>query len=339
MARCRGRTRLRVGVAAVAGLALAQPAALTAQTAVDPELVARCQAAGLPTARQPLCEDALAGLQLLQPELGLLLAGGNPVLGTASPIGTKVGSIPRVHLTGRINFVRAELPDVLDYPDAGTRPDMRSFSVPMPQLDVSIGVFDGLGWTPTLGGLASVELLGTLSTLILPGGEGFENDVTGFGFGARIGLLRESFAAPGVSVSGMYKWFGRVQYGETVESDADFGLDLRAASFRAGLSKSFVALGLAFTLGYDRYWSDVDLRVTDSSALPEPVALAVIPESAPADLSHGRWSAHLDVSYIVLFFNLVAAAGWQEEERVVTSSGLEVESGNLFTSIGIRLSL
>lgn len=318
-------------------LTLVAPAASLAQQSADPDLLARCGTAGVPIEDLPLCQDVVVAIQATQPELGLTLAGGNPVLGTASPIGTKFRFIPRIYLGGRINFVWAQIPNIRDYPDDPTQAlGIVGYSVPMPQLDVSVGVFDGLMLGSTLGGFASVELLGSLGPMILPAGAGFTNDATGFGLGARVGLIRESFTAPGVSISGEYQWAGRIQYGDVSDGDdAQFGMDLKVASFRAGVSKSFVAVGLAFTLAYDHYMSDVDFGIAD----PQGDLLPVVPTSAPADLTSGRWSAFLDVSYIVLFFNIVAELGWQGQEAYATSRGQEVASGNFFLSIGMRASL
>ncbi|UCC74467.1 MAG: hypothetical protein JSV86_07905 [Gemmatimonadota bacterium] len=320
-------------------LAFEAPATLVGQEALDSRLSDRCQDAFAPgTNAHSLCLDVVASVQLLQPELGIALAGGNPVLGTASPIGTKFRFVPRIHLGGRISWTWAEIPDLLDYPEDMADPvGTRSFSIPSAQLDLSVGVFDGFQLGTTLGGLASVELLGTLSAIILPNGEGFEGDATGWGLGARVGLLRESFTAPGISISGMYKWHGRVQYGDTGEGDAgEFGMDMSVTSFRLGLSKSFVALGLALTLGYDSYSSDVDIAVNPP---PPTVPVVVVPEDNPVELQMERWSAFVDVSYIVLYFNIVAEVGWQEEQKLGSSRWGELESGNFFGSIGIRLTL
>jgi hypothetical protein len=316
-------------------LAWSVPSA-TAQ-ALDDRLVNRCQALGLSSQQAQLCQDAVATVQLLQPELGLGVAAGNPVLGTASPIGTRFRFIPRVQLGGRITFIWAGVPDVIRYPeDVDGSVGTRSFSVPVPQFDVSVGVFDGLKLGSTLSGFASVELLGSLSTVILPSDAGFRNDVGGVGLGARVGVLRESFTAPGISLSGMYKWAGRIEYGRlNAGDDAALGMDLSLFSFRLSASKSFVAIGLAATIGWDHYSSDVDLQLAGSAGAP----LTVIPVSAPEGLGSGRWSAVLDVSYIVLFLNFVAEAGWQEKENYSTSTGLEVESGKFFGTIGVRLTL
>lgn len=321
-------------LALVALLATGMSDRLAAQ---DSGLADRCATSGLPVEGLALCRDVVTAVQLTQPELGLALAGGNPVLGTASPIGTKFRFIPRVYLGARLSVGWGEMPDVLNYPELPSEPVGKvDFSVTVPQLDVSVGIFDGLQLGTTLGGFASVELLGSLGPLILPAGAGFKNDVTGFGLGARIGILRESFTAPGISLSGEYQWAGRIQYGNVgTGDDAQFGLDLGVSSFRAGISKSFVAIGIALTVGYDHYSSDVDFGVADSSG----DLLPVIPESAPANLSSDRWSAFLDVSYIVLFFNIVGELGWQETQTLTDSRGTELESGKWFTSLGIRFSL
>jgi hypothetical protein len=317
-------------------LVLAAPAA-RGQEALDPSLLARCQDAQLSSRQLALCRDVVASVQLLQPDLGIALASGNPVLGTASPIGTKFRFIPRVFIGGRINFVWAGIPDVLNYPDdPSASVGTRSFSIPMAQLDVSVGVFDGFRVGSTLGGLGSVELLGSLGPMILPASEGFENDATGLGLGARIGVLRESFSAPGISISGEYQWTGRIRYGNVAQGDdAQFGMDLEAASFRLGLSKSFVAVGLALTIGWDHYLSDVDFGIAGSDGS----LVTVVPQDSPASLSAGRWLAAVDVSYIVLFLNIALEAGWQESQRLATSSGDEMTSGNFFGALGIRVSL
>jgi hypothetical protein len=320
-------------------LLVVSPAPVSGQEALDPGLFDLCQeafAAG--TNGRFLCHDLVASVQLLQPELGMVLAGGNPVLGTASPLGTKFRFIPRFNFGGRINIVWAEIPDLLDYPEDIADPvGRRSFSVPAAQLDLSVGVYDGLRLGTTLGGLASVELLGSLGAVMLPDGDGFRGNATGVGLGARVGILRESFTAPGISLSGMYKWHGRVEYGDTARGDAgSFTIDMKALSLRAGLSKSFVALGFALTLAYDSYWSNVGFVVNPPPAGPP---LALPGEGETADLHTERWSAFVDVSYIVLYFNIVAEVGWQEEQKLGSSRGDELGSGNFLTALGIRLTL
>jgi hypothetical protein len=326
-------------VLAVFALVFGTSAPLPGQDPLDPDLAGLCREAfGEGTNDRSLCRDVVASVQLLQPELGIVLAGGNPVLGTASPIGTKFRFVPRFNIGGRITVAWAQIPDLLDYPEDIADPiGTRSFSIPAAQLDLSVGVFEGLRLGTTLGGLAAVELLGSLSAILLPGDDGFQSNVTGLGLGARVGVLRESFTAPGISISGMYKWHGRAEYGDAAQGDAGaFGMDMKVLSMRAGLSKSFVAFGLALTVGYDSYWSNVDFVVTPPPAGPS-VPLPSAGETV--ELQTERWSAFLDVSYIVLYFNIVAEAGWQEGQKLISSRGDELESGKFVGSIGIRITL
>jgi hypothetical protein len=316
---------------------LAGPAG--AQSGLDAKLAGRCEAAGLAaaTGSLTLCRGAVASAQLLQPELGLLLTGGNPVLGTASPIAKKFRGMPRFQLGGRIGFAWAKIPDVLVSPQDAAAAGTRSFVMAGPQLDLSVGVFDGVALGSTAGGLGAIELLGSVGTLLLPNGEGFERAASGFGLGARVGILREGFTAPGISLTALYKRFGRVQYGGGL---TELGLDMEAAAFRAGISKSFIAFGLAFTVAYDSYWSDIDLQVIVPSGMLQAEGVAtVIPRNDPIELHSDRWSAFLDVSYIVLFLNLTAELGWQERAALTTSNGHDISSGKLFTAIGLRLTL
>lgn len=331
---------MRAGVrwaSALAALLVAGPA--SAQTGLDMKLAGRCEAAGLVsgTGSLALCRDAVASAQLLQPELGLLLTGGNPVLGTASPIALKFRGMPRFQFGGRIGFAWAKIPDVLVLPHEAAAAGTRSFVMAMPQLDLSVGIFDGVRLGGTAAGFGAVELLGSVGTLLLPNGEGFEDAASGFGLGARVGILREGFTAPGISLTGLYKRFGRVQYGD---GTTELGLDMQAAAFRAGVSKSFIAFGLAFTVAYDSYWSDIDLRVIVPSGMPQTDGAAtVIPRNDPIERHVDRWSAFLDVSYIVLFLNITAELGWQERTGLITSNGHDIDSGNLFAAIGLRLTL
>lgn len=325
----------------IAGLAsLATP--LRAQDAA-PKLAGLCEAPGGPVdpALRDLCRDAAAAVEVFQPEAGILMVGGNPVLGTASPVGTRFRFIPRINLSARLNLVFVHLPDVLDYGIGGTAPVGKlGFAVPMPGLEASVGVFDGFSLLPSVSGLGAVELLGSTGFLLLPGGEGFQQNATAFGLGARIGLLRESFLAPGLSVSALYKWMDRVQFGDLAAGDdAEFGADLRVLSFRAGISKQFLILGIAAGLGWDRYRSDVDLRIASPVEPAGGPGIVIASQDAPAKLQTERWSGFVDVSYVLLFVNFVAEAGWQGTDRILLTNGDELKPGNFFGALGVRLSL
>ena len=100
----------------VSALILAGPLPAGGQETLDPGLFDLCSTLAPDSNELALCRDVVVSVQILQPELGMVLAGGNPVLGTASPVGTKFRLMPRFNIGGRISVGRAEIPDVLDYP-------------------------------------------------------------------------------------------------------------------------------------------------------------------------------------------------------------------------------
>lgn len=313
-----------------------------AQVPGEPALSGFCrdalQRGDIPLALFAQCLDASIALELLQPELGIAVAGGNPVLGTASPIGTRFRGIPRLYIGARLNFAFPEVPDVVAYAGSDPRPGAASdFVLPAARLDLSVGLFEGVNPAATLSGFGAVEVLGSLGVLILPSGQGFRSNSTTLGLGLRVGLLRESFTAPGISVTGAYRWTGDLDYGSApAGDDSELGLDLGVWAVRAGISKSFSVFGLTLNGGYDAYRSDVHLSLVD----PESGELRpVIERSRPADLDAGRWSASLDIAYLVLYFAAVVELGWQEGQTRPTWHGHEVESGKFFTGLGLRISL
>ena len=84
------------------------------------------------------------------------------------------------------------------------------------------------------------------------------------------------------------------------------------------------------------------LHETSGTGRREPPHRTGEPQQEPrftVGIQSERWSAFLDVSYIILYFNIVAEAGWQEEQRLLNSREDELTSGNFFGAIGIRLTL
>ena len=61
------------------------------------ELRAQCTTGG---ATVPFCELAVLGLENLAARAGIVSAGGNPVPGTASTFGMRLGPLPRMSLAG-----------------------------------------------------------------------------------------------------------------------------------------------------------------------------------------------------------------------------------------------
>ena len=288
-----------------------------------------------------------------QPQLGILMAGGNPTLGTASTGGVRLGLIPRVSLTGRLNLVGARLPDIRDE-------GADKFTVPAPAVgaNLSVGLTQGFSVAPMIGGFGAIDLLGSVSVLPLALlGDEFGDNAFSWGAGARVGLIRESFVMPGVSVSLMYRSLGDVSIGEVCEgtedpgpnprdctaTDGDFGeltFGLDNWSARAAISKRLLGLGLTAGVGYDKFETGADFAFRAPTGAGGADQIYRFPDVA---VDNDRWSAFLDASFTILFGSLVAEAGWMQGsdpiEGFPSTSDFDPKEGTFFGSLGARLSL
>ena len=339
--------------------ALAAAAALfAAPAAAQNDIQTVCQ--GVPVVAAEECAMVAQAVDAAQPQLGILMAGGNPTLGTASTGGVRLGLIPRVSLTGRINVIGARLPDIRqEFED-----EAAEFTLPAPAVgaNLSVGLTQGFSVAPMIGGFGAIDLLGSVSVLPLElVGEDFGENAFSWGAGARVGLMRESFVTPGVSVSVMYRSLSEVSFGtacfgtetpsaidptnpnrRTCLSDGDVGeikFGLNNWSTRAAVSKRLLGLGLTAGVGYDRFETDADLAV----AAPVVDAVREVFRFRDVAVDNDRWSAFLDASFTILFGSLVAELGWMQGsdpiEGFPSTNDFDPSEGTFFGSLGARLSL
>ncbi|MBI4512503.1 MAG: hypothetical protein HY702_00195 [Gemmatimonadetes bacterium] len=300
----------------------------------EPRLARACEPF-IPGDVRNRCLDVAATVELLQPEAGMLLAGANPVLGTASPLGTRAG-LPRFSLGARVGVVFVDLPDVFEVAGPGV-PEEMEFVVPLPQADLAVGLFSGFSLTPSVGGLGALDFLA--SATVLPAVEQLEETKIAWGFGGRVGIFRESFVLPGASVSVMHKRLGRLAVGDIADGDeAEFGTDLRVLSLRGAVSKSFLIFGLTVGAGWDRYRSDIDFRFV--SPVPPNEVQTVFSQDAPGELETDRRSLFGEFRLTFAVLSLVAQAGLQQREELVLSDGTtRMESGGFFAGAGLRVGI
>lgn len=345
-------------------LSAAAAALLAAPAAAQQDVGDVCAGIGGGAEVQGRCAAVAQAVDAAQPQLGILMAGGNPTLGTASTGGVRLGVIPRVSLTGRVNVVAARLPDIREVRDEGGQPVTRQFRVPAPAVgaNLSVGLTEGFSVAPMLGGFGAIDLLGSVS--VLPLGllnDDFGDNAFSWGAGARIALVRESFVTPGVSVSLMYRDLGSVRFGRVCDGDeapspvaptdpnrrvctagGDFGeidFGLSNWSARAAVSKRLLGLGLTGGLGYDRFRTDADLAFR----APAVAGVQEIRRFQDVRVRNDRWSAFANLSYTVLIGSLVAEAGWMQGASPITgfpaASDFDPREGTWFGSLGARLSL
>jgi hypothetical protein len=345
---------------------LALPAPAAAQ-----ELVDRCNQPPVSdnNAARQNCYVVVQAAEAGQPQLGILLAGGNPTIGTASTGGVRLGLVPRVSASVKLNVVGVSLPDIRDFDPSGTVPE-DELNVPVPALSgtVSVGLFNGVSLAPTLGGFGSIDLLGTATYVPfdLAEDETFDeaSSTTSWGVGARVGIIRESLVTPGVSVSVMYRNLGEVSFGSVCSGDevpvlgpadprracvgpddlGEFHFDLTNWSTRATIGKRFLGLGLTAGVGYDTFDSDGEIAFRSNQTVACPGGTCtVVYRFEDLNLDNSRFSAFANASFTLLIASIGIEGGWMSGTDAVegfpTTSEFDAGAGVYFGSVGVRIGL
>lgn len=318
-----------------------------------------------------LCAQAVSAIGDVQPAIGIGFTGGNPVLGTGTTLGTRLGAIPRVSATARVNAAFVKLPDVfaanvghlIDDPSGAdpAMPALEAVGVPVVSIqgDVTLGVLNGFTIAPGIGGLGAVDLLGSVSFLPQIERIGMPQTIINGGGGARIGLLEQGLVAPGISVSAMYRRMGEVGFGAVDSGDpAEFATNLSTWSLRGIVSKGLLAFDVAAGAGYDRYSSDIAAawelvcETTECRSLDENQDPLVLAGDAAGELSTAAWNVFANAALDIVVLNLVAEVGYQKPMDGITDQDLEdseleltqgdlvagtLSGGNIFGSVGVRV--
>ncbi len=238
---------------ALAVAALGVVAAATPGAAQDRErLMERC-GAGQP--HLVSCRDGAFAAEAVTGGVGLALSGGNEFPGTASTLGYRFGTTPRVAASLRLGVTDVAVPAIGG--GVGDAPGTSSW-IPALQGGMAVSLFDGFRPRPTVGGLLAVDGLLTGSIAFLPSGGGYDGSVSAFGYGFRVGLLRESFTLPGVTASVVRRHGGQVEWnGVRGAVPGAVVLDgVRTTSVRATVGRELMALGIQVGLGWDRATAD-----------------------------------------------------------------------------------
>ena len=245
------------------------------------------------------CQRMGEAAELSQVRTGIGLTGGNPVLGASSTLGMRLRAVPRVTVAVRVTGVQLNVPDVTSSSQSGDVGNLtRSLN-----FDAAVGVFSGLSLFPTVGGFGSIDLLASYGTLNVPEEYAPEN-LNSWAVGARIGILRESFTAPGIAVSGMYRSMEAHTFGTFFGPGNGPGTyfmvrDSRVWSARATVGKRILMLGAVAGVGYDKY--------TASAEAQDGANFSV----ATDDFNTSRTTLFANVSWTMLLLNFVAEGGVQ----------------------------
>lgn len=340
---------------AVAGLLAATATSVQAQASSCP---AGGDASTISGARANVVRDAcIMGsdvFQLLGPQLGLALAGGNATLGQ----GGTLGGFPHFVVSARGNLLVGDLPDFAEFPTPRSEQNPPALTLPsttqligMPVVDAAIGIFKGLPLGLT--NVGGVDLLVSAAYVPKIGSEGDDFRIEPesplqLGFGARLGLLQESLIAPGVSVTYIQRSlpttdiFGRSEPVDLDILDASF----KTNAWRLVASKNLLLFGLAAGVGQDNY----DLSTTISGTARANVTVGGVPvpvteNFGPVTLSQKmtRTNMFLDASLNLPFIRLVGeigrASGGEITDMVNSFSGGDAAQPRIYGSVGVRFGI
>lgn len=280
------------------------------------------------------CNAVAQHAHMAQAAAGIALAGGNPVPGASSTLGMRIGKIPRMTVSVRATGAFLNLQSLRGFPNA--RDDDEKGLARSLNLDAAVGLLSGWSLAPTIGGFGSVDLLASVGRLSLP--DEFTEAGKSWAVGARVGILRESFTAPGVSLTGMYRSIGDIRYGTPtgcpfVACDASYSLkDNSVTSVRAVVGKRLFVLGANAGVGYDRFSSQPDVQ------------LAGIGEGTYPELEQDRFTAFGNVAWTLLLLNIVVEGGYQRgngefEAPLPSTHESRTQKSTYYGSLAVRLAL
>ncbi len=321
------RANLRPGLFALAfALAFALPPGLRAQDAL-------AQACPVPPTANAYnsCLTVAQSALIAQARLALAAAGGAPLLGNASTLGMRLGSTPRVAVQLRASGAR------LTVPAAGAGNGQSSLASSF-DADGAVALYQGLSPAPTLGGVGALDLLGSLG-VVSGGGAPLQGSPATFGIGARLGILRESFTVPGVTLSAMLRRTGSLTAIGPDSARAHFS-HIADVALRATVGKRLFPLNTLVGVGLDRTSGDVMISAPPCTGTCTLVGIN--PITAP--LTQTRANFFADLTWTALVFNATAEVGWQRGGSPAASAfptGYEslVRKGGLFGSLGLRLTI
>jgi hypothetical protein len=315
--------------------ALADPTNALAQD----DLLQQCSTSIPSDAARRFCNLVSGAAALAQPRIGLVLTGGNPLPGAASTLGTRAGALPHASIGTRVTAAGLDLPAIHSIGSSG---ELDAW-LPALNVDASIALFDGVALLPTVGGFASIDLVASGGVVPVADPDGFETGtVTSWAVGARIGILRESFTAPGVSLTGMYRRINGLSFGERSLASADSYFeaeDFGVLSLRAVAGKRVAGVGLSGGLGYVRYGSEVALGVRN------PAGGTPARFDLPAtDLTNSRAILFAGAHWTMLIMSLVGEIGWQSggddfAAPLPAGRSLPSNGGAFFGTLAVRVAL
>lgn len=293
-------------------------------------------------ASQDACQKAIDLFQYLAPQLGTMIAGGNPTLGQ----GGNLGGLGHFSAGIRVNVLQGSLPQVEDVTPSvngatSTQFETKSQYLPMPTADLGIGIFKGIPLALT--NVGGVDLLVSASYVPEFDNSGVSvkvpNGSLKLGYGARVGILQESLLVPGVAVSYLVRDLPTLNIAGNSGGDSLYvnNLSLKTKAWRVTASKSLLIFGLAAGFGQDKYDASTDIGAHVAARPPITSAANAGPVSISQSLT--RTNIFGDLSMNLLLFKLNAEIGQVSGGTINTYNtfnGKQPADSRVYGSVGFR---
>ena len=206
------------------------------------------------------CQSAVLSVQAIRGGIGLADAMGADLAGASSTIGRRLGSAPRVSVDARFRLARFTMPDLLGG-GTGTAVENTINGYGL-KGSVAVGVLDGFSLMPTVGGMLSLDLFGSASLIFLGESDGFVGNEGVFSVGGRLGIFRESFTMPGVTVS-VTQSLGQSVDWIAAAGGSQMDTDISTTSVRAIIGKDFFTLAVFGGIGWNWDRGEMGVQVAD----------------------------------------------------------------------------
>jgi hypothetical protein len=202
----------------------------------------------------------------------------------------------------------------------------------------AVGLYKGM---PS--GLLAVDFLGSAQLLatdqvdnltVDEGARRIGGIALGLGYGARIGLMKETALMPALSFSVMRRDIPEISYGDISTGDRySYAVDLHATNLRLIASKHLAVFDVAAGLGWDKYTGDALIRFRD------PITLVAQPD-IPVQLDNSRMLAFLNAGLSLKKVNLIGEIGYQggRDQNLSTDfEDFDTTVGKFFAGLGLRV--
>ena len=291
-------------------------------------------------ATQDACQQAIDLFQLMAPQLGIAITGGNATLGQ----GGTLGGLGHFVVELRGNALAGTVPQIqtpsTNGAQARTNYPTKTQFLGLPSVDGSLGIFKGLPLGLT--NVGGVDLL--LSAFYAP--KVSTNNVSvdpdsplKIGYGVRIGALQESLLLPGVS----FTYFKRDLPKTTIvgKSGNDSliirGLEDNTTAWRLVASKSLILFSVAAGVGQDKY----DAKTGAQGVVTGTFGPLTNPRSAVIPLSQKltRTNYFADVSLNMLLAKIVGEIGMVSGGNITTYNQFDSapDKSRIYGSLGVRI--